>query len=136
MITSYRCRLGPSARGCVLTAENIRRLASELKVFYTGAAVAEDGGRTWVKLPKVHFPSGRNPETTSALVELDPGQPQPQFFLRDVPALPTGQRPNVSPVTLAGESWFTYSFNLRWDENQHTAVQFVEGKLRRFALDA
>src|SRR5437773_153159 len=50
--------------------------------------------------------------------------------------LKNGRQPrNVSGESAAGEGWFTFSFAQTWDEKNHTGLQFVEGRLRRFALD-
>ncbi len=119
-----------------MTAEMIEKLEAELKEQYPGATSARDGARTLVKLPKVYLPPGCKPEATESLVALDPGAPKPELFIRSWPTLPNGAQPSSSAVTVAGESWFTYSFNVRWDEQRHTALQFVEGKFRRFALNA
>ena len=116
-----------------MTSENITRIVSELKESYEGIVTAQDGGKTLAKLLEVRFPDGCKPASTAALVALDPQQPKPQLFLKLVPTLSSGRQVNTNLVTIGGESWFTYSFNLTWDENTHTAVQFVEGQLRRFA---
>lgn len=118
-----------------MKSENVSRIVEELAAEYVGAARADEGQRTLIKLPKVTFPSGCDPTDTSALVVLEEQQPAPQLFVKQVPALPNGKVPrSVNPMPLAGETWYSFSFNQSWDENVHTAVQFVEGRLRRFAL--
>ncbi len=119
-----------------MTAETIAAVVSELMERYAGAKSTQDGSKTLVKLPMVQFPAGCQPESSDALVQLDPAAPKPELFLRGLPRLPSGTQPSGNSVLVAGESWFTYSFNLRWEEERHTAVQFVEGKLRRFAQNA
>jgi len=114
-----------------MTAENIDRLAGELKASYQGALVAQDGRVTVVRLPEVGFPQSCSPKSTEALVSLDPGKPKPDFFLKRIPSL-RGAQPQHGTITVGGESWCTFSYNLRWNENS-TAEQFVEGMLRRFA---
>jgi hypothetical protein len=109
---------------------------SELKEEYPDAKIARDGEKTLVKLPSVYFPVGCKPEKATALVLIEPTQPQPQLLLQIIPLLPNGGSVSASPMTIAGEAWFTYSFNLQWDEHRHTAFQFVEGRLRRFSLNA
>lgn len=118
-----------------VTTEHIERLIAELAEDYPNSERAVDGGSTLVRIPELYLPRGCAPETTLGLVVLDPTQPKPQFFVRQVPRLANGATPrNVTPTTVGGESWFTYSFNLQWDEHRNSAVQFVEGQLRRFAL--
>ena len=119
-----------------MKTENLARVIAELAVEYAGAARVDEGQKTLIKLPKVTFPNGCNPVDTSGLVMLDEHQPTPQLFIKHVPALPNGKTPrSVSAVPLAGETWYSFSFNQPWDENAHSAVQFVEGRLRRFALN-
>ena len=67
---------------------------------------------------------------------IDDAQPVPQLHVRELPTLPNGRIPrSTSPVQFGGETWYTFSFNQPWDEDRHTALRFVEGRLRRFALD-
>lgn len=118
-----------------MTKENLKRLLKELAEGYTDAVNLEEGGKTLVKIPSVSFPNGCTPASTTALVVLDEGQPTPQLFLKTLPTLPNQKTPrSVSTVTFVGDSWHGFSFKQEWDENSHTAVQFVEGRLRRFAL--
>lgn len=116
--------------------ENLTRIVEELAAGYDDAARTDEGQKTMVRLPRIIFPDGCNPNETSALVVLDEQQPVPQLFIKQVPTLPNGGPPrSVSVVSIAGETWNTFSFNQPWDENTHTAIQFVEGRLRRFALN-
>lgn len=116
--------------------ENVDRFIAELAAEYAGASRVDEGQTTFVKLPEVMFPDGCNPPATSALVLLDVQHPTPQLFVKRVPTLPNGNTPrSVSAVPLAGDTWHSFSFNQPWDENAHTALQFVEGRLRRFALN-
>ena len=118
-----------------MTNENLKRLVKELAEEFKDATCVAEGGKTLVKIPSVHFPGGCTPANTTALVVLDEGQPTPQLFLKLLPTLPNGKTPrSVSTATFAGDSWHGFSFKQEWDENSHTAVQFVEGRLRRFAL--
>jgi hypothetical protein len=115
--------------------ETIERLVKELAAEYENVCWAAEGCRTLVSIPKVYFPDGCVPASAPALVILDEAQAAPQLFLKILPKLPNGKDPrSISAATVAGESWSGYSFNQPWDENTHTAVQFVEGRLRRFAL--
>jgi len=117
-----------------MSHETITRCVAELLEAYRGAQRADDGGRALVRLKEVGLPEGCVPATTAALVILDPGQPKPRVLVRDKPRTPAGVDPrNVSPEIVAGETWYTFSYNVAWDENKHTAVQFVESALRRFA---
>ncbi len=119
-----------------MTPKNVARIIDELAREYSGPARLQEGGKTLIRLPEVFFPDGCDPTSTPALVVLDEQQPAPQLLLKQVPTLPNGKAPkSVSAVTAAGDSWHSFSFNQPWDENTHSAVQFVEGRLRRFALN-
>ena len=114
-----------------MTEDIIERLAAELKDSYEGAVTAKDGGTKLVLLPEVYFPPGCEPASTTALVAFDPSKGKPDFYLKVIPAV-RGTQPQHGNALVAGENWFTFSYNLRWNE-EHTAVQFVEAMLRRFA---
>jgi hypothetical protein len=114
-----------------VTQETIERLVAELRENYAGAALARDGGLTLVRLPDVHFPAGCQPESTEALVAFDPAKPKPDFYVKVIPSV-RGAQPQHGPCVVGGANWCTFSYNLRWTE-EHSAVQFVEGMLRRFA---
>lgn len=117
-----------------MTQETIDRLVTELKAAFLGAKTAQEGTQTLVRLPSVSFPKGCQPATSEALVVLDP-QAAPQLYLKVIPTRSDGGAPrSTGTTTVAGESWCTFSFNVQWDENRHSAVQFVFGRLRRFAL--
>jgi hypothetical protein len=115
-----------------MTTDTIQRLEQELLAAYSAAVLATDGSRRLIRLPEVHCPEGCNPATVEALVLLDANAAKPELYLREVPTLTSGVRPNIGTVTVAGSTWQTFSFNLLWDENTHTAIQFLEGKLARF----
>lgn len=116
--------------------ETLARIVDELAAEYAGATRVDEGQKTLIRLPRVIFPNGCNPTDTSAVVVLEEQQATPQLFVKQVPKLPNGNTPrSVSPVPLAGDTWYSFSFNQTWDENAHTAIQFVEGRLRRFALN-
>ena len=116
--------------------ENHRRLLDELARDYPDAASTVDATRTLVKLPVVNLPKGCVPAQTAALIVIDESQPAPQLYVKQLPRLPNGSAPrSTSPAQFGGESWYSFSFNQPWDEQRHTAVQFIEGRLRRFALN-
>lgn len=118
-----------------MTPESIASLLEQLESGYSGARTAREGRITYVKLPGVRFPEGCQPDHSQALVVLDPSQPVPNLLVRDIPHLPNGAQPrSTNSVTVLGEGWYQYSFDLKWNET-HLAVQFVEGRLRRFALN-
>ena len=114
-----------------MTAETIRLIEAELRAAYPATTAATEGSLRLIRLPEVHFSSGCRPATGSALVVLDPNAPKPDMYLSEVPALPSGNRVSVGTVTVAGQSWQTFSFNVTWEEGRHTAIQFLEGKLAR-----
>ena len=114
-----------------MTEATIERLMSELKENYRGAATAKDGALMLVRLPDVHFPPGCQPASTEALVVLDPAKAKPDFYIRVIPST-RGSQPQHGTAVVGGDNWCSFSYNLRWTED-HTAVQLVEGMLRRFA---
>ncbi|MEK6283532.1 MAG: hypothetical protein AABN95_24520 [Acidobacteriota bacterium] len=114
-----------------MTTDIIERLTTELKDNYEGAVTAKDGGVTLVLLPEVHFPPGCEPASAAALVAFDPSKAKPDFYLKVIPAV-RGTQPQHGNALVAGENWYTFSYNLGWTE-EHTADQFVGGMLRRFA---
>lgn len=114
-----------------MTQETIERLTAELRENYRGALSAKDGALTLVSLPEVHFPVACRPDSTEALVAFDPAKPKPDFYIKVVPSV-RGAQPSHGACVVGGDNWCTFSYNLRWTED-HTAVQFVEGMLRRFA---
>lgn len=114
-----------------MTPETIECFAAELKVNYRGAVSAKEGTLTLVRLPAVHFPPGCQPASTEALVAFDPTKAKPDFYIKVIPSV-RGAQPQHGTAIVGGDNWCTYSYNLRWTED-HTAVQFVEGMLRRFA---
>jgi hypothetical protein len=119
-----------------MTADTIARLVDELTRNYSGASSTVEGSVTLVKLPSVFFPNGCRPDHSPALVLLDPQQPAPRLLLKQLPSLKNGCTPrSVGSETIAGEGWFSFSYNQPWNEISHTALQFVEGGLRRFALN-
>jgi len=115
--------------------ENRRRVIDELASAYPDAMSTTEGARTLVRIPRVNLPKGCAPSQTSALVVIEVSQPAPQLYVKELPKLANGRSPrSTSAVQFAGETWCTFSFNQLWDEDRHTALQFVEGRLRRFAL--
>ena len=119
----------------MLTEQLIERLVGEMRERFPDAAVAKDAARTLVRLPALALPPGCEPEVTDVLVALAPGA-APELFIRQIPRRPGGVVPRSTGTTvIAGESWCTFSFNLQWDPNRHSAEQFVQGRLRRFALN-
>jgi hypothetical protein len=115
--------------------ETISRLADELTREYSGAAAATEGAVSLVKLPRVNYPTGCKPGNTSAIVVLDPQQPAPRLLVKELPTLKNGRAPRSTGAEhVGGEGWYSFSFNQPWSE-QNTGLQFVEGRLRRFALD-
>ena len=115
---------------------NVEKLLQELAAAYPDATTATEGGRTLVKILKVDFPRGCMPGHSSVLVVLEVRSAAPQLYVKELPKLANGGTPrSTSSATVGGESWQTFSFNQPWDENKNTAIQFVEGRLRRFALN-
>ena len=118
-----------------MTLQTISRIAEELSQEYRGTATAKEGSATLVRLSKIMFPDGCQPAATEALVLLDTNRDKPLLLLKALPTLKNGTKPrSTGTATAAGESWTTFSFNQPWNEGLHSGLQFVEGRLRRFAL--
>ena len=114
--------------------QNFARFVDEVAQAYPNATSTTEASKTYLRLTKVDFPLGCAPSETPALVVLENGQ-APQLLIKTLPKLPNGKEPrSCSPTTVAGDTWYTFSFKQAWDENRNTAVQFIEGRLRRFAL--
>lgn len=119
-----------------MTPETIVAIKRELSDSYTGVQSAAEGAITLVRIPEVRFPKGCEPASTAALVVLDPAQSTPKLLLKVLPRLKNGVVPrSTGSEQVAGEGWYVFSFSQPWDENTHTGIQFVEGRLRRFALN-
>jgi len=119
-----------------MKTENRARFLHELGEAYPDATSAPESARTLVKIPKVHLPKGCMPPHTAALVVIEDSSPNPQLYVKNLPKLPNGRAPrSTSAAQFAGEAWYSFSFNQPWEEDRHTALQLVEGRLRRFALN-
>jgi hypothetical protein len=119
-----------------MKTENRDRLLHELGEAYPNATRTVETARTLVKIPKVYFPEGCVPPHAAALVVIEDSSPSPQLYVKDQPRLPNGQAPrSTSAAQFAGEAWYSFSFSQPWEEDRHTALQLVEGRLRRFALN-
>ena len=95
--------------------------------------VASDGGRTLVRLDDVELYVGCEPPSTPMLLLLDPGQPKPVAYVRPGQRLANGATPkSTSLVTVGGESWMQFSFNIPWEE-KHGIVRFVAAARQRFS---
>lgn len=106
----------------------------EVKEQYSSVKVATNGSLTYVRLDSVSLPKGCTPESTPVLLVIRPGQAKPEIYVKPGIKLGNGREPrSVSTVTIEGESWLQFSYQLNWDSNQHSLVQFIEGALRRFA---
>jgi hypothetical protein len=101
---------------------------------YNSVKLATNGPLTYARIDSVSLPGGCSPDLTPVLLVLRPGQPKPEIYVKPGIKLANGRDPrSVSVVTIEGESWLQFSYNLIWDPNQHSLVQFIEGALRRFA---
>ena len=119
-----------------MSPESIIRFVSEIQESFPACLRTEDAGRTLIRLQNVSFPAGCAPAATEALAVLEPGQPKPRLLVKHKPKTPRGMVPrNVNAEAIGGESWFSFSYNIAWDEARHTAQQFVEGAMGRFAKD-
>ena len=118
-----------------MNPDTMQRFEDELRQAFDGSVVANDANRKLIKLATVDFPDGCIPQRSAALVVLDPAADKPEFYLAQVPRLASGNQPATGQVMVGGEIWNTYSYAVQnWDQIRSTAVQFVQAKLRRFAL--
>lgn len=113
--------------------EQLERELEELKSQYETVRVRKDGTTTYVYVEPVELPVGCKPAKTAVLLTLN-GQPKPLIYVKPGVTVGNGINPrSTSVMQIEGESWLQFSFNLNWDQNQHTLLQFIEGSLRRFA---
>ncbi|MBZ5493696.1 MAG: hypothetical protein LAO76_22485 [Acidobacteriia bacterium] len=118
-----------------MNPDTMQRFEDELRQAFDGSVVANDANRKLIRLATVDFPDGCIPQRSAALVVLDPAADKPEFYLAQVPRLASGNQPATGQVMVGGEIWNTYSYAIQnWDQIRSTAVQFVQAKLRRFAL--
>ena len=116
-----------------MNPETISRMVAELREAFPDTKAATDGNSIVVRLPAVSFPKGCKPGETEALVVLTSGAAQPELYVKVIPLRPDGGTPrSTGTISVGGESWCTFSFSVQWDENRHTAVQFVLARLGRF----
>ncbi len=67
------------------------------------------------------------------LLVLDPGQPKPLVYVGPGQMLANGKAPrSTSIVTVGGEAWLQYSFNIPWSE-EHGIIRFIAAARQRFA---
>lgn len=117
-----------------MTTEVLAGDLEDVKCQYQSVKVAINGPLTYVRIESVSLPQGCNPESTPVLLVLRPGQPKPEIYVKPGAKLPNGRDPRSTiVVAIEGETWLQFSYQLSWDPNQHSLVQFIEGALRRFA---
>ncbi len=117
-----------------MTAEVISPGLEEVKEQYHSVSMAANASATFVKIAAVALPDGCNPQSTPVLLVVRLGQATPEIYVKPGIKLANGRDPrSTSVVAIEGESWMQFSYQLSWDPNQHTIVQFIEGALRRFA---
>jgi hypothetical protein len=117
-----------------MTTEVLANDLEDVKQQYATVKVANNGSLNYIRIESVSLPTGCMPESTPVLILLRPGQAKPEIYVKPGIKLSNGREPrSISPVTIEGESWLQFSYQLNWDPNQHSLVQFIEGALRRFA---
>lgn len=117
-----------------MNAEAISRMVEELRGAFPEVKCAQEGNRTLVRLPVLPFPNGCKPEVTEALIVFVAEAAQPEMYVKVIPQRPDGGTPRSTGTTqVGGESWCTFSFAVQWNENRHSAVQFVLARVGRFA---
>lgn len=106
----------------------------ELKQYYDTVSMAYEDPVAYVRIQTVFLPRGCSPESTPVLLGLRVNQSRPEIYVQPGIRLPDGQEPrSISIVTILGESWMQYSYQLTYDRQVHSLDQFVEGSVRRFA---
>lgn len=117
-----------------MTTEVLAGDLEDVKQQYTSVKVATNGLLNYVRIDSVSLPKGCTPESTPVLLVLRPGQAKPEIYVKPGIKLGNGRDPrSISTVTIEGEGWLQFSYQLNWDPSQHSLVQFIEGALRRFA---
>jgi hypothetical protein len=106
----------------------------DLKKYYGIVSIAHEDPVAYVRIQEVYLPKGCSPESTPVLLGLRVNQPRPEIYVMPGIRLPDGKEPrSISIVTILGESWMQYSYQLPYDRQVHSLDQFVEGSVRRFA---
>jgi len=117
-----------------MTTEVFTDDLEEVKEQYHSVKIANNGSLCYVRIDSVTLPIGCTPESTPVLLVLQPGQAKPEIYVKPGIKLSNGREPrSISTLVIEGESWLQFSYQLDWDPNQHSLVQFIEGALRRFA---
>jgi len=108
----------------------------ELNELYGSVKVLNNQTVIYVRISDVNLPTGCKPSATEIILVLKDGQARPEIYVKPGIVLFNGVSPrSVSIIAIEGESWLQFSYQFVWDKQQHTLVQFVEGALRRFALN-
>jgi len=106
----------------------------DLKEQYKTVSVSENGSNTYVLVEKAGLPPGCHPKETPVLLVLNSGQPRPEIYVKPGIKILNGQDPrSTSIINIQGQSWMQFSYNLEFDRNKHSLVQFIAGSLRRFS---
>lgn len=118
-----------------MTEEVLKAEVAALRELYGELSVCKaTGGATLVKLHEAPLPKGCSPARTPVLLVVPPGQGKPVLHVKPGVKLPNGAAPrSTSVVAIEGEEWLQFSYNVTWDENAHSLLQFVAAGLRRFA---
>lgn len=97
---------------------------------------AAEAGRTLVRIDAIDMPPGCKPETSPLMLVFDPSQPKPLPYVRQGQLLANGKVPtSTSPVSIGGEPWMQFSFNIPWEE-KNGIMRFIAAARQRFAQDA
>ena len=95
--------------------------------------VAQEGGRTLVRINAVELYPTCAPSSTPMMLVLDPGQPKPVVYVQVGQTLANGKSPRSTSVAMVGgESWLQFSFNVPWEEG-HGIVRFIAAARQRFS---
>ena len=118
-----------------MTEEALKAEIAGLKQDYGAVSVCKSsGGGTLVRMTEAPLPNGCAPPITPALLVIQAAGGKPALYVKPNIKLPNGASPrSTSVVAIEGEEWLQFSYNVSWDENVHSLVQFVAASLRRFA---
>lgn len=97
---------------------------------------AKEGERTLVRIDSLEMPPGCRPASSPFLLVFDPSQPKPLPYVQQGQLLANGNTPtSTSPVSVGGEPWMQFSFNIPWEESSGV-IRFIAAACQRFSQDA
>ncbi len=113
---------------------DIGKALRELRGFYAEVDTKQTSdGNTLVRIRSLTTHTGCNPGTTDFLLVLSPQQEAPVArYVKHPVTLASGNTPNYSSALVDGETWYTFSYNIRWNPSDPLYL-YVESAMTRFA---